>query len=1436
MSKKLNIIFKKKFVSFFSALALSSLIFTLFISATKDEKIKLPIFSKSPSNEPERIISSVGYRKNNPEYVEGEIIIKYKDDISLKSADGKTKTDEIRKSKSLEKIKSVDDMNIELVEINDGSSVKKKMEELKEYNEVEYAEPNYIYHLAYTPNDTSYNVQWAIKNTGQTIEGIAGTEDADMDVSEMWDVETDHSEDIVVAVIDTGVALNHPDISSNLITGYDTLTDGADLPYDDNGHGTHISGVIAALVNNNLGISGISRENNVKVMPIRAGNSDGRFQTIDIIEAINYATAHNADILNLSFGGPSYSQSEYDALAAFPGLIVAAAGNENNDNDILPTYPASFNLPNIISVAATDQNDGLADFSNYGATSVDVGAPGVNIYSLEGYRAFSEDFEDVTPPDLGLKFVSGGTGDNWGTQDIEEFGIAMLGTAIVWSDLTKPYTSSADSYLTSTSININSTSESYLQFYYSCDLPSVTGPSTDYIGFEVYDGSSWIELEKINYENGGEATYDVTPYKNSNFAIRFHWHTDDADNNYNGCFIDNIKIIDASSSQGSYQYMSGTSMATPYTVAAAATVWGHKPTLTVAQLKEKILSTGESLSSLSGKTVSGKRINANNAYQSVISPTLAEVSRIGTTTDTTPNYTFSSTEEGTISYGGSCTSSTITATAGSNTITFEELDYGTYSNCTITVTDSDSNASAPLLVSEFIIQEAPDITGINIYTIEDLNSIRNNLSENYVLMNDLDFDNISSYSDPSNMSLYTTGEGWVPIGTSTSGSEFSGSFDGNGHTISNLFISTSATSMHIGLFGYTSTSSSIFDIGLLNASVTAQNSDNVGILSGRNSGVIYDSYSTGFVNGNTYVGGLVGGNPGSIDNSYSTGTVSGSGDNIGGLVGYNDGTVSNSYSTSSVDGSNNIGGLVGGNRKSIDNSYSTGTVSGSGDNVGGLAGYNVEFIDNSYSTGTVSGGGVNTGGLVGGNWESIDNSYSTGTVSGSVDNTGGLVGRSYGVVENSYSTSASTGNTDVGGLVGYNDGTVSNSYSTGTVSGSGDDTGGLVGDNWGSIDNSYSTGTVSGSGDDTGGLAGANNADGLIQFSFSLSNTNGLTSAGGLVGTNYGSVNNSYSQGSVSGTMWVGGLIGDTPASSSVTNTYSTGHVNGSSYVGGLVGASDGFVANSFYDTETSGLDISDGGTGKTTSEMQSLSTFTDWDIIQIEDFDEDDPKDWYIDEDDDYPRLYWEFEGYTPPDDGETNTSGPVFHKDKRCHWKKPEHPTWIKLEPKTENGISGMYLTWTQYDADKVNIKIDDGTGNYPWKISNTSNDGHEFLPNVSSWQNIMIKPINHCKEGEYSVAINYLSYPRGWYGQTSSQQTTSSNNVLGYSSSANNGKVLASTTESNQQEETPMVPDTGNNDILFIFLSSLMVSFAIYFTSTGKFRSLALRDFEKKSLKEE
>jgi len=158
-----------------------------------------------------------------------------------------------------------------LVEITDGKSVKDKIKELKNDPDVEYVEPNYIYYGTYTPDDTRYGIQWALDNTGQEVEAVTGTSDADMDVKEMWDIEVDNSSNpIIVAVIDSGVALNHPDISNNLIQGYDALSDGVLEPYDNHGHGSHVAGVIASLVNNGTGISGISRYNNIKIMPIRA--------------------------------------------------------------------------------------------------------------------------------------------------------------------------------------------------------------------------------------------------------------------------------------------------------------------------------------------------------------------------------------------------------------------------------------------------------------------------------------------------------------------------------------------------------------------------------------------------------------------------------------------------------------------------------------------------------------------------------------------------------------------------------------------------------------------------------------------------------------------------------------------------------------------------------------------------------------------------------------------------------------------------------------------------------------------------------------------------------------------------------------------------------------------------------------------------------------
>jgi len=283
---------------------------------------------------------------------------------------------------------------------------------LRNNAQVEYAEPNYIYNIGAptTPNDPLFNELWGLHNTGQT----GGTLDADIDAPQAWDIRTGNRS-IVVAVIDTGVDYTHVDLTANMwrnpgetaneidddlngyvddIYGIDTFNSDAD-PYDDHGHGTHCSGTIGAVGNNSIGVTGVNW--NVSIMALKFLSSDGWGYTDDAIECIEYAimmkTAHNvnARVLSNSWGGGSYSQALYDAIDAAGAsnmLFVAAAGNYGTNNDLLPFYPASYDLNNIISVAATDHNDDLAGFSSWGFSSVDVGAPGDNILSTVPTNAY----------------------------------------------------------------------------------------------------------------------------------------------------------------------------------------------------------------------------------------------------------------------------------------------------------------------------------------------------------------------------------------------------------------------------------------------------------------------------------------------------------------------------------------------------------------------------------------------------------------------------------------------------------------------------------------------------------------------------------------------------------------------------------------------------------------------------------------------------------------------------------------------------------------------------------------------------------------------------------------------------------------------------------------------------------------------------------------
>jgi subtilisin family serine protease/uncharacterized membrane protein len=276
---------------------------------------------------------------------------------------------------------------------------------------IEYAEPNYIVRLTAAPNDPDFSLLWGFENTGQTIGGFPGIAGADISATDAWDVSTG-SPNTVVAVIDSGVDYTHEDLAANMWAapaafsvniggvlvhcaagthGFNALLRTCD-PMDDNNHGTHVAGTIGAVGNNQRGVAGVNWT--TRLMAIKFLNAQGSGSFADAISGIRFAIeakqafaaseGANVRVLSNSWGGTAFSQAlldEVNAAQQADMLFVAAAGNSGLDNDLLPTYPSSFTADNLVSVAATTNMDLRAYFSNYGATSVHLGAPGQDILS-----------------------------------------------------------------------------------------------------------------------------------------------------------------------------------------------------------------------------------------------------------------------------------------------------------------------------------------------------------------------------------------------------------------------------------------------------------------------------------------------------------------------------------------------------------------------------------------------------------------------------------------------------------------------------------------------------------------------------------------------------------------------------------------------------------------------------------------------------------------------------------------------------------------------------------------------------------------------------------------------------------------------------------------------------------------------------------------------
>jgi subtilisin family serine protease len=293
---------------------------------------------------------------------------------------------------------------MEVVTPDPGVSVQESVAALERSDQVAYAEPDVRRTAFATPDDPFFDLEWGLSNGGQTVGGTAGTPDADIDADQAWDTTTGSS-DVVVGVVDTGLDVSHPDLAANVWsnpgeTGAGRESNGVDddgdgliddrmgwdwaagdnQPLDENGHGTHVSGTVAGRGDDGTGVAGVAWR--ASLMPLRILDASGSGKVSDAIKAYGYAAAHGARVVNASLGGGTFSRGERDAIAAASNvLFVVAAGNDGADDDTTPSYPCDYDLPNVVCVAASDQHDALAGFSNYGSKSVDLAAPGVNIAS-----------------------------------------------------------------------------------------------------------------------------------------------------------------------------------------------------------------------------------------------------------------------------------------------------------------------------------------------------------------------------------------------------------------------------------------------------------------------------------------------------------------------------------------------------------------------------------------------------------------------------------------------------------------------------------------------------------------------------------------------------------------------------------------------------------------------------------------------------------------------------------------------------------------------------------------------------------------------------------------------------------------------------------------------------------------------------------------------
>jgi len=539
------------------------------------------------------------------------------------------------------------------VKVGTGQTMTQVLAAFQNDPSVEYAQPNYLYHTTAVPNDMQYGQLWAFKNTGQTVDNSLtqppsspiystnnpGTPGADINIEKAWDHITDCSS-VVVAVVDTGVNYTQEDLAANMWNGgssfpnhgFDFVNNDND-PMDLNGHGTHVAGIIGASGNNSLGVTGVCWK--ASIMAVRVLDTTGSGTTAQVIQGINFAVSHGAKVINMSLGGGGGFDSAFsDAITNAQTndvVIVVAAGNGGVDNDISgnATFPCNFTQPNLICVAALDQSYALANFSNWGATSVDVGVPGTNILSTwAGTNAVISDPLTSDPAWIRTTTTSGG----W------TFGSVNVGGIPTPSLLDPPTYSTTPTpsvqYNDSTNdraykaFNLAGVNAAVWQVFAAINVANGDFFRTRYssAGVDPFPGGTLVS------EYTGVATFpivhtvefDISGCISMNCSLGFQLESDATQQSATqsrGVVITRFKINTLTFSTTSYNTIDGTSMATPEGAGLAAMLRAYNPQYTFADVVNAITKGGRATTSLAGKTVSGNAIDVMSSLAYINPPT-----------------------------------------------------------------------------------------------------------------------------------------------------------------------------------------------------------------------------------------------------------------------------------------------------------------------------------------------------------------------------------------------------------------------------------------------------------------------------------------------------------------------------------------------------------------------------------------------------------------------------------------------------------------------------------------------------------------------------------------------------------------------------------------------------------------------------------------------